>query len=59
MKAASLSHKLAASIAEVNRLLGLLPPNGALVTPAEEQNVDTFVDTNVLKRIQTHKEKHR
>ena len=59
MKAASLSHKLEASIAEVSRLQELLPPNGALVAPAEEPNVDSFVDTNFLKRTQTHKEKYR
>ena len=59
MKAASLSHKLEASIAEVSRLQGFFPPNGALVAPTQEQNIDTFVDTNVLKRTQTHEEKYR
>ena len=31
-------------------------PNGVLLAPAEEQNVASFVDTNVPKRTQTHKE---
>ena len=43
-------------MAEVSRLPWLLTPNGALVAPAEEQNVASFVDTNVPKRTQTHKE---
>ena len=39
------------------QLQGLLPPNRVLVAPAEEKNVSSFVDTNILKR--THKQKHR
>ena len=59
IKDASRSHKLEAAMAQVRRLQGLLPPNGALAAPAKEQNFASFVDTNVLKRTQTHKEKHR
>ena len=44
-------------MAEVSRLPWLLAPSGALVAPAEEQNVASFVDTNDSKNNTNTQEK--
>ena len=49
IKDASRSHKLEAAMAQVRRLQGLLPPDGALAAPAKEQNFASFLDTNLYK----------